>query len=97
MDAVLAALGARVACLLSAWNPGSRLLPEGRNARRQAALAARLRRFASLPASGAWRGWREAHVLAALPPARALHLARLFGQAAILVLAQGRPARLALV
>ena len=96
-DAVLARLGLRAACLLGADNPGSRRMPAGWNGRARARLAARLRGVPTWPACGVGRGWREAHVLAALAPARARVLARRFRQAAFVALRRGQPASLVIV
>lgn len=96
-DAVLGRLGIRGACLLGADNPGSRRMPEGWNRRMRSRLAAWLRGVPTWPASGVGRGWQEAHVLAALPPARAHVLARRFRQAASVVLRRGQPASLVIV
>jgi hypothetical protein len=94
MDAVLCRLHARSACLLGADNPGSRRMPAGWNVRARARLHASLRRVPTRAAIGAWRGWSEAHLLAALPLARGRVLARRFRQNAIVVLRRGAPARL---
>jgi hypothetical protein len=93
-DRLLRLIGARQACFLGADNPRSRRMPPGWNRRARLRLAAPLRRIQTWPATGTWRGWSEAHTLAALPAARARVLARRFRQNAIVVLRQGAPARL---
>jgi len=93
-DDLLRLIGAREACFLGADNPRSCRMPPGWNRRAQRRLAATLRRVPTWPATGTWRGWSEAHTLAALPAARARVLARRFRQNAIVVLRQGAPARL---
>jgi len=93
-DDLLRLIGAREACFLGADNPRSRRMPLGWNRRARLRLATALRRIQTWPASGTWRGWSEAHTLAALPPPRARVLARRFRQDAIVLLRQGVPARL---
>ena len=97
IDAVLRAMGARRGAFLTAWNPASRRLPAAMNRRRQDRLTALLRRMPWRAAEGGWRGWREAHVLAAGDPRRLATLARRFGQNAIVAIAMGRAARLVLL
>ena len=96
-DALFAQLQSRTGTLLTAWNPLSRRMPAGWNARMQRRLRLRLRRFSVLEAEGSLRGWHEAMLLAAGPPARALLLARRFRQRAVVVLRQGANARLYLL
>ncbi len=93
-DHLLRLIGAREACFLGADNPRSRRMPPGWNRRARLRLAATLRRVPTWPATGTWRGWSEAHTLAALPTPRARVLARRFRQSAIVVLRQGAPAGL---
>jgi len=93
-DDLLRLIGAREACFLGADNPRSRRMPPGWNRRARVRLAVALRRVPTWPAAGTWRGWSEAHLLAALPPARARVFARRFRQNAIVVLRPGVPARL---
>jgi hypothetical protein len=80
--------------VVTAWNPGSRLLPAGDNARRQAALGALLaqRGIAWLPAvgrapDGTWQ--EESMGIRHLPRADAVDLGRRFGQRAIYALSAG--------
>ncbi len=93
-DALLRTIGAREACFLGADNPRSRRMPPGWNRRARLRLAAALRRVPTSPATGTWRRWSEAHLLAALPKLRARVLARRFRQNAIVVLRHGAPAAL---
>ncbi len=94
IDRLLRGWGVRTAAFIGAANPGSRRRPAGWNRRRHAALLARLRQVPHAEGDGRGRSWSEPHVLAALPPGRAAVLARRFGQAAIVVVARERPARL---
>jgi hypothetical protein len=64
-------------------------MPAGWNARMQAALMARLRRWPVRCAVGRGRSWQEAHVLVDAPEAVVARLARLFRQNAVVV-ARGR-------
>jgi hypothetical protein len=97
MDVLLWECGVRVGVFVTAWNPMSRRMPPGWNARMQVALAERLRRFAILPAEGSWRDWREAHLLVLAAPVRVAILARLFRQQAVLAARSARAARLEVV
>ena len=83
--------------LLSACNPGGRRLPDGWNRRMMHRLDETLRRVAHVQGEGRLRQWSEPLVLAAIPPARAIVLARRFRQNAVVVLHPGRPARLLLL
>lgn len=94
IDALLAAHGARVGALLTAWNPMSRRMPPGWNRRMQKHLKQRLRRYSTVPAEGSWRQWQEQHLLLFADPRFALYLARQFRQAAIVVLKRRQPAAL---
>ena len=91
---MLAGWKARHAAFIGAWNPGSRRMPLGWNRRMDLALHAWLRWVPHRDGAGIGRGWSEDHALAALHPARAAVLARRFRQAAIVLVAPGRPARL---
>ena len=97
MDALLRRHGARVGVFVTAWNPMSRRMPAGWNVRMQRALGERLRRVTVLPAEGAWRGWREAHLLVLGDPIRVRVLARLFRQQAVLVVRVGHATKLEVV
>jgi hypothetical protein len=82
------------AAFLTAWNPMSRRMPPGWNARMQRALRRRLGCRVLAEGEGRLGRWAEAHMLAAADPRRLAVLARQFRQHAILVVAPGRPARL---
>jgi hypothetical protein len=94
LDGVLAGLGVRDAVLITAWNPASRLRPRQWNERKMAALRRRLGDTPALPASGAWHGWCEEHLLVAGDPRRLAVLARQFGQSAIVGARRGQGLRL---
>lgn len=98
MDAFLRACRHRSAGFVTAWNPFSRKMPRGWNARMQARLreAARGRVLAEGwgRARGGVRPWAEHHLLVAGDPRRLARLARRFRQHAIMRVAPGRPARL---
>jgi len=84
------------AAFLTAWNPLSRRMPGGWNARMQQ----RLRALAPAILAEGWgrgRGWAEQHLLAAGDPRRIAVLARRFRQHAIVLVAPRRPARLLLI
>jgi hypothetical protein len=94
MDHLLRQLGSTRGGFITAWNPASRLLPEGINRRRQKRLVACLRRHPSRPALGSLRGWREEHLLVAADHRILAGIARRDGQNAIVLLRTGEPARL---
>jgi len=82
-----------LAAFITAWNPFSRRMPPGWNARMQQ----RLRAVAPAILAEGWgrgRGWAEQHLLAAGDPRRIAVLARRFRQHAIVLVAPRRPARL---
>ena len=83
--------------LITAWNPLSRLRPEGCNRRMQRMLTERLRRYATLAADGSLGQWHEMHLLVAADPRKLHCLARIFRQCGIVILRRGRKARLQLV
>ena len=88
---------AQPAVFLTAWNPRSRRMPAGWNRRMQQRLRACLAACPELHAAeGSLRRWREEMLLAGIPPARAVVLARRFRQHAVVVVMPGRPARLVL-
>jgi hypothetical protein len=94
MDALLSTHGVRAAVFVTAWNPLSRPMPIRWNRRMHEHLKHRLRRRPTLPADGSWRQWREEHLLALVDPRVALRLARLFRQAAVVIVRRGQPAAL---
>lgn len=94
VDALLRRLGARQGGFVTAWNPYSRRMPEGWNARMQARLRAAARRLPAAEGEGRGRGWRERHLLLAGDPRRLAVLARRFRQNAIVLVRLGAPARL---
>ncbi|MDB5374926.1 MAG: hypothetical protein JWP04_3568 [Belnapia sp.] len=94
VDALLARLGARRGGFIGAWNPFSRRMPAGWNARMQDRLRQATRRLPSAEGQGGHGSWREAHLLIAADPRRLAVFARRFRQAAIVIVARGQPARL---
>jgi hypothetical protein len=82
---------------ITAWNPYSRRMAEGWNHRMQSRLHERLRRFVIHPADGALKRWHEAHLLVVADLQPIARIARIFRQQAIVVVQQGRPARLVLL
>ncbi len=91
MDAFLHARRQRAAGFITAWNPFSRRMPPGWNARMQSRLREAARGHVLAEGWGRGRRWAEHHLLIAGDPRR---LARRFRQHAIILLAPGRPARL---
>ena len=94
LDGLLSGMGAREAVLITAWNPRSRRMPPGWNARMQRRLRQAVRRYFILTASGGARGWTEDHLLVLMPAAQAVVLARRFNQNAIVMMRRGQPAYL---
>jgi hypothetical protein len=86
VDRLLRCHGCREAVLITAWNPFSRRMPPGWNARMQRHLRQAVRRYVVLPANGGARGWSEDHLLVLMPAAKAEILARRFRQNAIVML-----------
>jgi hypothetical protein len=97
MDALLRRHRVREAVLVTAWNPGSRRMPQGWNRRMQVRLRQHLSRFRWLCADGRLRRWREAHLLVLAPAAPVRRVARVFRQRAVVIIRQSAPARLALL
>lgn len=97
LDALLRRLGARQGGFVTAWNPWSRPMPPGWNARMLARLRQAARRLPAAEGHGGDGRWREAHLLLAADPRRIAVLARRFRQAAIVTLRVGQPARLRLL
>jgi len=95
--ALLARLGARRGGFVTAWNPFSRRMPAGWNRRALARLQAAARRTPAAEGHGGAGRWREAHLLLAADPRRIVTLARRFRQAAVVLVAQGRPEQLVLL
>ena len=94
IDAFLHARRERAAGFVTAWNPFSRRMPPGWNARMQSRL--REAAHGRVLAEGWGRGhrWAEHHLLIAGDPRRLARFARRFRQHAIVLLTPGRPARL---
>ncbi|MGK7868536.1 DUF3293 domain-containing protein [Falsiroseomonas sp. E2-1-a20] len=95
MDALLARHGVRQAGFVTAWNPRSRRMPEGWNLRTQDRLRQAARGRVLAEGFGRGAGWAEHHLLLRGDPRRLRVLGRRFRQWAIVVVAAGRPARLA--
>jgi hypothetical protein len=81
------------AAFITAWNPLSRRMPPGWNARMQARLRA-LAPAILAEGFGRGRGWAEQHLLVAGDPRRIGVLARRFRQHAVVLVAPRRAARL---
>lgn len=94
MDVLLRAKSARQAGFVTAWNPFSRRMPRGWNARMLARLREAARGRIIAEGWGRGRGWAERHLLVAGDSRALLVLARRFRQHAIVAVAPGRPARL---
>lgn len=94
MDAFLRARRWRSAGFVTAWNPFSRRMPPGWNARMQDRLRAAARGHVLAEGWGRGQRWAEHHLLIAGDPRRLARLARRFRQHAIVVLAPGCSARL---
>ena len=97
VDTLLRRLGAREGAFVTAWNPWSRRMPSGWNARMMARLREASRRLPSAEGEGRGRGWAERHLLVAADPRRAVALARRFRQNAMVAVRIGAPARLVLL
>lgn len=84
------------AAFITAWNPLSRRMPPGWNARMQHRLGALV---PAILAEGFGRGrnWAEAHLLVACDPRRIGVLARRFRQRAVVLVAPRQKARLRLL
>ncbi|WP_338029330.1 DUF3293 domain-containing protein [Gluconacetobacter asukensis] len=79
---------------VSAANPGGRRRPDGWNLRGMRALAACLAGCESHEGEGRLGHWAEPLFAVRLPLARGRVIARRFGQNAVLLVRDGRPARL---
>lgn len=97
IDALLRRFGAREGAFVTAWNPWSRRMPPGWNARVMARLREAARRLPSVEGEGRAGGWSEQHLLLVADPRRAAVLARRFRQSAVVVARIGAPARLVLL
>jgi hypothetical protein len=97
VDALLHRLGARQGGFVTAWNPYSRRMPAGWNARMLDRLREAVRRLPAAEGHGGTPGWRERHLLLAGDPRRLAVLARRFRQNAIVTVRLGAPARLVLL
>lgn len=93
-DRMLAQHGCRSATFIGADNPCSRRHPAGWNRRARLRLDQAARRCRTLPATGSWRGWQEAHLLVLGDPRRAIRLARRFRQAAVVIIRLRQAARI---
>jgi Mg-chelatase subunit ChlD len=96
-EVFFAAVNARVAVLVTAWNPLSRRMPAGWNQRMQRRLRQCLHRFVVLDASGSLHRWHEAMLLVAGDPRPIIRLAARFRQRAVVILCRGQMARLKVV
>ena len=94
VDALLRAAGARHAAFVTAWNPWSRPMPPGWNARMLRRLRAAAGRRTLAEGWGRGRRWAERHLLVEGEPRRVAVLARRFRQHAIVAVARARPARI---
>ncbi len=97
LDMLLRRMGVRQGGFITAWNPYSRAMPDGWNARMQRCLAEATRRVPALAGQGSGRGWAEDHLLVGADPRRIRRLARRFRQSAIVTIRCGAPARLRLL
>jgi hypothetical protein len=94
LDALLRSWRAQEGVFIAAGNPFSRRMPQGWNARRQAALRDRLRRLHYVEGQGGAKRWWEAHCFIGISVSRGKRLARLFRQNAMVALRRGAKARL---
>ena len=93
-DAMLTRLGARGGALITAANPRSRTMPDGWNRRMTQRLTALASANPTLPAEGRLGNWREQGLFVCGDPRRLARLGRLFRQNALVLVGQGRAARL---
>jgi hypothetical protein len=97
MDAWLAEHGAQTGVLITAWNPRSRRMPFGWNARMQHHLAEHIHRCVCVHADGQLGRWYEAQLLVLSPPGLARRVAVRFRQRGIVVVQRRHPARLVIL
>ena len=97
VDGLLRHLGVREGAFVTAWNPWSKPMPAGWNARMMVRLRHAARRLPFAEGEGRGRGWTERHLLVAADLRRVAVLGRRFRQNAIVVARAGAPARLALL
>jgi hypothetical protein len=94
LDALLRSWRVQEGVFIAAGNPFSQRMPQGWNARRQAALRDRLRRLHYVEGRGGPKRWWEAHCFIGISVSRGRRLARLFRQNAMVALRRGGKARL---
>jgi hypothetical protein len=94
LDALLRSWRVQEGVFIAAGNPFSRRMPDGWNARRQAALRDRLRGLHYVEGQGGTKRWWEAHCFIGISVSRGRKLARLFRQNAMVALRRGAKARL---
>ena len=94
LDALLLGWRVQEGVFIAAGNPFSRRKPEGWNARRHAALRARLRALPYVEGKGGAKRWWEAHCFIGMDAQRGAVLARRFRQMAMVALRRGMKARL---
>jgi hypothetical protein len=94
LSPILDSMGATQGVFITAWNPLSRRMPPGWNARMQQRLDQASSGYPRIPARGSLHSWQEDHLFVAAPLAPMRRLARRFRQRALLVVGGSRPARL---
>ncbi|WP_270936339.1 DUF3293 domain-containing protein [Falsiroseomonas oryzae] len=94
LDALLLARGVRSAGFVTAWNPFSRKMPPGWNARMLDRLRQAARGRVLAEGWGRGSGWAERHLLVAGDARRLAVLAARFRQHALVAVAAGRPPRI---
>jgi hypothetical protein len=94
MDRLLRTHHVRIASLLSADNPYSVRMPNGRNRRMRHRLKERIRGRIVLFATGQWKNWTERHFLLFGDPRPTIKLAYHFRQNAIVIVRLRQPAHL---
>lgn len=94
MDAWLADHGRQSGVLITAWNPRSRRMPHGWNARMQRQLTEYIHRHVYVDADSRLRRWHEAQLLVLSPQRPAGHIAMRFRQRGIVLVRRHHPVRL---